>query len=507
MSFQVRQGTDAQRLTITPQSGELIYTTDTKEVFIGDGVTVGGLPVSGGNTGPSDYGNANVFSYMGSNSNVEIITSGNVVASTFRTVGTDGNISGVNYYLGNTAEISGNVTANFYSGNSAQISGNVTANYFIGDGSQLTNLPFVPTNYGNANVAAYLPTYTGKLGNSVTIAIGSGAGALNQGANAIAIGVGSSPTNQAANSIAIGTNSWANSVNSIAIGAGAGRGNQGANTVSIGHTAGSGVVGNNSVCIGSTAGSGIVGDNTIVISADDSLLSAEGPGFYVSPVREDNGNTTAAMFYNSDTDEITWSKVSTTVKTPVQVATTVSLSTLSVNGYFYDNGPGNDGQNAYIQQYATGSGTFNTLVIDGVTMVDGYRVLVKNEIGSTGVNPGLLTGKNGIYVVERAGDLTTSWKLVRADDFNLANEVPDSTVFVESGAVNRGTEWRCTTLKTDPFIMGSTSANFTNLLRQLPQTKGSSDPGVTGDICWDANYIYVCVAVNTWKRTLLTGGY
>ena len=28
--------------------------------------------------------------------------------------------------------------------------------------------------------------------------------------------------------------------------------------------------------------------------------------------------------------------------------------------------------------------------------------------------------------------------------------------------------------------------------------------GATGEICWDANYIYVCTATNTWKRTALS---
>lgn len=41
-----------------------------------------------------------------------------------------------------------------------------------------------------------------------------------------------------------------------------------------------------------------------------------------------------------------------------------------------------------------------------------------------------------------------------------------------------------------------------------PQTtKAATDPGTTGQICWDANYIYVCTATNTWKRSPLTGGY
>ena len=45
MALRLRRGTDAERLTITPLEGELIYTTDTEELFIGDGTTVGGNPV------------------------------------------------------------------------------------------------------------------------------------------------------------------------------------------------------------------------------------------------------------------------------------------------------------------------------------------------------------------------------------------------------------------------------------------------------------------------------
>jgi hypothetical protein len=48
MTLRVRRGTNAQRLTITPDEGEVIYTTDTKNVYIGDGTTVGGVLVTGG---------------------------------------------------------------------------------------------------------------------------------------------------------------------------------------------------------------------------------------------------------------------------------------------------------------------------------------------------------------------------------------------------------------------------------------------------------------------------
>lgn len=43
MALRLRRGTNAQRLLITPAEGELIYTTDTKRLWIGDGSTVGGV--------------------------------------------------------------------------------------------------------------------------------------------------------------------------------------------------------------------------------------------------------------------------------------------------------------------------------------------------------------------------------------------------------------------------------------------------------------------------------
>ena len=47
MALRLRRGTDAQRGTITPAEGELIYTTDTKKIYAGDGSSVGGNIVSG----------------------------------------------------------------------------------------------------------------------------------------------------------------------------------------------------------------------------------------------------------------------------------------------------------------------------------------------------------------------------------------------------------------------------------------------------------------------------
>ena len=45
MALRLRRGTEAERITITPQAGELIYVLDTKKVYVGDGLTPGGNPI------------------------------------------------------------------------------------------------------------------------------------------------------------------------------------------------------------------------------------------------------------------------------------------------------------------------------------------------------------------------------------------------------------------------------------------------------------------------------
>jgi Concanavalin A-like lectin/glucanases superfamily len=109
---------------------------------------------------------------------------------TFGNVSATGNVTGT-YILGNGSQLTGlpegyanaNVAAYLptYTGNLVSLTGNVTTtanisgNFFIGNGSQLTGLP---ESYGNANVEAYLPTYTGNLaslqGNVTTTANISG---------------------------------------------------------------------------------------------------------------------------------------------------------------------------------------------------------------------------------------------------------------------------------------------------------------------------------------------
>ena len=48
MALRIRRGTDAERQTVTFASGEIVYTTDTQALYVGDGTTAGGKLLSSG---------------------------------------------------------------------------------------------------------------------------------------------------------------------------------------------------------------------------------------------------------------------------------------------------------------------------------------------------------------------------------------------------------------------------------------------------------------------------
>jgi len=93
MAFQFRRGTDAERQSITPKTGEPLYVTDTGQVYVGDGTTQGGLLVS---AAVSDDDSPSLGGNLDLNGN-DIIGTGNININGFITA--TGNIN-----LGDGAE-------------------------------------------------------------------------------------------------------------------------------------------------------------------------------------------------------------------------------------------------------------------------------------------------------------------------------------------------------------------------------------------------------------------
>ncbi len=115
MAFKIRRGTNAQRLLITPAEGELIYTTDTKKLFTGDGTTLGGVAVDTGTV---------AFSGIASDVTPDVDST--------RDIGATGNRWAEgwfdNVYGAFTGALTGNVTGNLSGNVTGNVTGNLTGN-------------------------------------------------------------------------------------------------------------------------------------------------------------------------------------------------------------------------------------------------------------------------------------------------------------------------------------------------------------------------------------------
>jgi len=78
------------------------------------------------------------------------------------------------------------------------------------------------------------------------------------------------------------------------------------------------------------------------------------------------------------------------------------------------------------------------------------------------------------------------------------------------GLLHRVSNTYAHTFKVDTTDVGHFDSNgltVTKIMVTTSQSPASNGTGTAGQIAWDANYIYVCTATNTWKRAALTGGY
>jgi len=153
-----------------PLTGQLWFNLNTKLLSVYSGSGIGWVNVGA-------YGNANVASFLSNFGSNNISTTGTVTAgnlSAANNIFASGNASVAgNISVSNNASISGNafisgnasVTNNVSVANNVSAVGNIIGSYILGDGYYLSNINSgnITSAYGNANVAAYLPTYSGSF--------------------------------------------------------------------------------------------------------------------------------------------------------------------------------------------------------------------------------------------------------------------------------------------------------------------------------------------------------
>lgn len=97
------------------------------------------------------------------------------------------------------------------------------------------------------------------------------------------------------------------------------------------------------------------------------------------------------------------------------------------------------------------------------------------------------------FSIQRLNDAISS---ITATPFSFANNAPTNSFYMDSsGNIGLGTS--------SPTAFVDINSN-TLRVRTARTPASATATGNAGDICWDANYIYVCTATNTWKRTAIS---
>ena len=93
-----------------------------------------------------------------------------------------------------------------------------------------------------------------------------------------------------------------------------------------------------------------------------------------------------------------------------------------------------------------------------------------------------------------SGNVGDDLSFVRYDDNGNAM---DTVLFIKRSTGNTGIGTNAPTSKLD--------VNGNKIRLRTPSTPASAtSPGEQGEICWDANFMYICVAKDTWKRSPLS---
>ena len=138
-----------------------------------------------------------------------------------------------------------------------------------------------------------------------------------------------------------------------------------------------------------------------------------------------------------------------------------------------------------------------------------YRIQIRRDTSSnwTSNNPILLQGEFGYELntgYAKIGDGQTAWTAL--DYFGGTGPTGPTGSTGVTGSTGFGVP---TGGSSGQFLIKSSDTDYdtawtASLVSDVPP--GSSGAtGSTGEIALDSDWLYVCVATDTWKRTLLTG--
>ena len=141
MALKLRRGTEANRTSITPAEGEIIYVTDTKKIYVGDGTTPGGVLQGGSGgggslTGITDNATASVLTLSDANISIDVdlsITGQEIVGDGDINISGDVTASGAGTGIITANSFVGNVTGNAVGAHTGTFDGDMTGSVFSDD--------------------------------------------------------------------------------------------------------------------------------------------------------------------------------------------------------------------------------------------------------------------------------------------------------------------------------------------------------------------------------------
>lgn len=228
----------------------------------------------------------------------------------------------------------------------------------------------------------------------------------------------------------------------------------------------------------STISGSNTGDQTITLTSD---VTGTGTGSFATTIKSSvalagNPTTTTQTPADNSTKIATTAYVDNAVlgqnfKEAVGAATTANLVGVYLNG--------SSGVGATFTYTATGVDT-----IDGVSLILGMRVLLKNQTTAF---------QDGIYTVTTAGALGVAGILTRATDSDQSTDwKTGDSVFVTAGTTLSTTTWAYTGI--DSPTMGSTSLTFA-------QTAGQGSFSAGNGIAITGNSIAIDTSITVDKTT------
>ncbi|RTL05508.1 hypothetical protein EKK58_07605 [Candidatus Dependentiae bacterium] len=120
-----------------------------------------------------------------------------------------------------------------------------------------------------------------------------------------------------------------------------------------------------------------------------------------------------------------------------------------------------------------------------------------------------LWGSNAILNASNSGDGNSNRYGIGLElnsGRGTGNGIGGDIIFKTAPAGSSGTSLNALvtrlTINGETGVMTSASNKINLSTSKTPSS--AADTGTTGDICWDADYIYVCVATNTWKRVAIS---